>query len=1080
VLAVAATQPPAGPVVTMADYGNSYDPLATLSERFDYLQGTWGRPDAVRGAHVTAASRPARRLSWITGIGTLDKGTVPSQPSQPNTEPPRTGEKAVPWLPPSADLVVGLHGRTALTYQVLHLDGRLKIKAGVWSSRAGADDLDLRQQTLLGLMRSCYLEVRAEPAEDQLGNATYGGFALGVPRPPAPRTADPATPWDRLLRALTGERWGVVLLAQPIQEPVRADMRDQLLTESRIIRAVQDKEKPQHPLAEAYLEHLKADIETLTLAGAVGAWRTAVYLLGDEAGYQRLSAAWRGLFAGSDARGLPVRVHGAPECAALARDWALPDTPAPASPGSFRFPFAAQTVLSSHQLAAYVHLPEQEHPGYGVEQIVLFDSSTPAKPDGKALAFGTVVDRTRLTSDTYWLQPQSLTKHAFVSGVTRAGKTNSILVLLTAAAEQGAKFLVLEPAKTEYRALLTLPQLRAGLRVFTAGDETIAPLRLNPLEVPAGRTSVATHLDLVRSLFTAAFAMWDPIPQILERALHRSYADRGWDVNSNTNVRLDATTDRASTFPTLSDLSDHADDVIRESGYDPEAMGRIRGALGAALGGLRAGGKGRMFDTNVSIDAEALFEHSVIIELEALGDEADKAFLMGLILIRLAEHRRSQGETGDLRHLLVVEEAHRLLSNKARPGTTEHSGDASGKAVETFTNLLAEVAAYGQGLVIADQVPSRLAPEVLKNTNLKLVHRLVAEDDRVAVGATMVMTPPQTRALATFATGRAAVFAEGEDSPVLIQVRHLQARLGTVSADDLRAAAASWHGTGGSRGCCGHNDPAVCERGRDAAVGRRFRALVSQIAVTLATNPDVARRLGPDLKIELEAALPSAHSDGRGEPAARCMLWHGADYLARRRGAQRGWTYGVMRDHTAALDAALAAIADGAGVDAAAGRYRDLARHHYLRTSDPFPACSMICPDQTCLYRWPAADTLTEPAMGDPLRAAAAEPAGSDSGAAMTAAEAVARWLTSEPKIEWSAGETARAWNAFDAAARCAMQLAIVTSRPDPSSAESIRGLIKPAKPAVAAVEDTAGAAASPVMPERDFADAPLSQTAGA
>ena len=1033
----------------MSDYGSSYAPLATLSERVDYLQGPWARPEAVRAAgRYTTAAQQARRLSWIAGIGTLDKGAASSQESaQQRWESQQKEERAAPWLPASADLIVGLHGRTALAYQVLHLDGRLQIKAGAWSSRPDAADLDLRQQMLLALMRSCYLDVRAEATDDQLGYATHGGFVLGVPHPPPPRAADPAGPWDRLLRGLSGERWAVVVLAQPIQESVRADLRDQLLTESRIIRAVQDKERPEHPLAQAYLESLKADIDTLTLAGAVGAWRTAVYLLGDASGYQRLSAAWRGLFAGSDARGLPIRVHNASACAELARDWILPDTPAPLPPGSFRFPFAAQTVLSSHQLAAYVHLPEQEHPGYSVEQIVVFDSSARGRPEGGALALGTVVDRTRLTNDSYWLQPQSLTKHAFVSGVTGAGKTNSILTLLTAATELGAPFLVLEPAKTEYRSLLTLPQLRTSLRVFTAGEETVAPLRLNPLEVPAG-TAVATHLDLVRSLFTATFAMWEPIPQILEHALHRSYADRGWDVTSNTNDRLDETADRGSTFPTLSDLSDHADDVIRESGYDPEAMGRIRGALSAALGGLRAGGKGRMFDTNASVTPEALFDRPVIIELEALGDEADKAFLMGLILIRLAEHRRAQGEYGGLRHLLVVEEAHRLLSNKTRSGDANQTGDPGGKAIETFTNLLAEVRAYGQGLVIADQVPSRLAPDVLKNTNLKIVHRLVAEDDRLAVGAAMVMTPVQSRALATLTPGRAAVFAEGEDSPILVEVTHLKSRLAPVSADQLRGAAASWKetGRGSGQGCCGQHPEAVCDRGRAAAAGRQFRSLISQIAVTLATNPDVAARLGPDLKIELEAALPNAHNDDLGEPACRCILWHGANYLARRRGAQRGWTYSEMRDHATALDAALAAVAAGASEQAAAAhRYQDLARQHYRRTSDPFPGCSVICPGQTCLYRWPAADALTEPAMGDPLRAAVAAPGDGTADGAVEAAGTVARWLTTLPKADWTGTETAPAWAAFDAAAGCALQLAVVKSRPDPSSSQYIHALVRPA-----------------------------------
>ncbi len=1029
----------------MIDRGE-YDPLATLSERADYLQGSWARGDSVATAqHYTSAAPESRRLSWITGIGSLDKGVAPRSESQPKWRSEQKGEQPAQWLPRSTDMIVGLHGRTALAYAVLHLDGRLMIKAGVWSSRPAAADLDGRQKTLLSLIRGCYLEVRTAPTEAAFGEASDGGYVIGVPHPPTPRPEDPASPWDRLLRGLGGERWAAVIFAQPIQESVRVQLRDQLLSESRKIRAVQDKDRPQHPLADAYLESLQAEIETLTLAGAVGAWRTAVYLLGDSSGYARLSAVWRGLFAGADARGLPIRVHNTPEVVELANGWSLPDTSGPQSPGAFRFPFATQTVLSSPQLAAYVHLPEQEHPGYSVEQVVVFDSAARLAPKDGALKLGKILDRTRVTDEQYWITPQSLTKHAFVTGVTGAGKTNTILALLTVAREQRAPFLVLEPAKTEYRSLLTLPQFRTDLRVFTAGDETIAPLRLNPLEVPDG-TAVATHLDLVRSLFSAAFAIWDPLPKILERALHISYADRGWDVTGNRNDRLNDAADRRNSFPTLSDLNDHANDVIRTSGYDPEAMGRIRGALGAALGGLRAGGKGRMFDTNTSVDTDTMFEQPIVIEMEALGDEADKAFLMGLILIRLAEHRRTQREHQGLRHLLVVEEAHRLLSNKPKSGADDKSGDPGGKAIETFTNLLAEVRAYGQGLVIADQVPSRLAPEVLKNTNLKIVHRLVAEDDRNAVGATMVMTEMQSRALATFTPGRAAVFAEDEDAPMLVDVTDLKSRLAPMAPDELRAAAMSWSTSEGpARTCCGQHDATTCERGRDAAVAARFRSLVSQIAVTLVATPHAAAHLGPDLRIELESGLPSAHDHRPSELAPRCMLWHGANYLARRRGAQRGWTYSEMGAYANSLDAALAAIAEGSSDEAmaAATRYSKLALQLFHRTSDPFPGCSVICPEPTCLYRWPAADALTEPGLGDPLRTAAAAQIDGDAGGPVPAGQMVARWLTTVPKRDWDPTEVEAAYKALDAAALCALQLAVVQSRPDPSSSDQIQALLR-------------------------------------
>ena len=87
-----------------------------------------------------------------------------------------------------------------------------------------------------------------------------------------------------------------------------------------------------------------------------------------------------------------------------------------------------------------------------------------------------------------------------------------------------------------------------------------------------------------------------------------------------------------------------------------------------------------------------------------------------------------------------------------------------------FAGLLAEIRAYGEGLIIAEQIPARLVPDVIKNTAVKIVHRLPAADDREAVGATMNATPSQSRYLVTLPPGRAAVFSDGMDFPILVQV----------------------------------------------------------------------------------------------------------------------------------------------------------------------------------------------------------------------------------------------------------------------------------------------------------------------
>jgi hypothetical protein len=1045
------------------------DPLATLSERVDYMQGRWLRSVQLDGgAQWTRAAAGSRRLVQVTGIGTLDKSEqVRADQARKDASP---GKDASPrWLPPSADLMVGLHGRTSLIYQVVHLGGGLQLRAGVWSARADAADLDLRERMLTGILRGCYPDVGLLPTADRIGTSEYGGYVVGVPNPRPPRGEDPATPWDRLLRVLRQENWAVVLLAQPMTDDGRTSFRDGLLTESRVIRQAMGADAPggsradSSPLASLYLDLAKAGLTAMTEAQAVGAWRTAVYLLGDAPGYRHLAAAWKGLFTGVESGPLPVTVLTSGPAAGFARDWAMPDIDGPRGPGSFRYPFAAQTVLTSHQLAAYFHLPQQEHPGYAVEQIPVFDTRPTAgdqapvfDPDPRptrqgAVYLGGVIDRGQQTGDPYFVTTDSLTKHAFVAGVTGAGKTNTILGLLTAASEGGKPFLVIEPAKTEYRSLLTAPALGSRLRVFTAGDETLAPFRLNPLEVPREgatgtrpKTPVAAHLDLFRALFSAAFALWSPLPQVLERALYLAYADFGWDLNSNSNPRLDSAGEWSSAFPTVSDLYTRVEEVITQTGYDPEATARMRGKLSANLGGLRVGGKGRMLDAGYSTPDHVLFDEPAVIELESLGDEDDKAFMMGLLLIRLAEYRRAQDPSEELRHLIVLEEAHRLLANRGR-GSDKDFGDASGKSIETFTNLLAEVRAYGQGLIIADQVPSRLAPEVLKNTNLKVVHRLVAEDDRHAIGATMGMTERQTRSLTALAPGRAAVFTEGEDAPLLIAFPPAKSRLNRPTDDQVRASRPDTGLT--PRTCCGQASEAVCDRARDASNDAALRRLVSQFATTAATNPSAVTHLWEDLEIQFNTLLPSALKTDAGPAGWRCLAWRAATYLGQRRAAQRGWTYRQMHDYTEALSELMARLgeSDLPGAADAAGRFRKLSGQLFRRDIDPFPHCATICPDRTCLFRWPVADVLSDPALANTFREILAEAWASAKPQLKAHADEVSYQVTALPRVTWSQPEIDAGVQATEAAAACAAQFAIAAyNRPGTSNSLTISSFFQP------------------------------------
>jgi hypothetical protein len=194
----------------------------------------------------------------------------------------------------------------------------------------------------------------------------------------------------------------------------------------------------------------------------------------------------------------------------------------------------------------------------------------------------------------------------------------------------------------------------------------------------------------------------------------------------------------------------------------------VRGFVAVRLASLRRGTPGRFFEHGHPLDFAAVLRTNVIFEIEDVADDHDKAFLIGVLLIRLFEELRVGAVPGDgtLRHVTVFEEAHRLLRNPPSGGTTFSS-------VELFAGLLAEIRAYGEGLIVAEQIPSKLIPDVIKNSAVKIIHRLPAMDDRHAVGATANISTDQSQHLVSLRPGVAAVHTDGMDQAVLVQVPYL-------------------------------------------------------------------------------------------------------------------------------------------------------------------------------------------------------------------------------------------------------------------------------------------------------------------
>ena len=412
------------------------------------------------------------------------------------------------------------------------------------------------------------------------------------------------------------------------------------------------------------------------------------------------------------------------------------------------------TWLTPDEVSLFAGLPQKEVPGILVSEGVDFGLN--ANRNGEIILGDLMQRKRRLTNMPVAIKREVLNKHTFIAGVTGSGKTTTCHKLLK---EAKIPFLVIEPAKTEYRTLIQSKEFDNCI-VFTVGDETIAPFRFNPFELVCGE-NLSSHIDMLKAAFTSAFPMEGSMPQLLEEAMYKCYEDKGWDIYTTKNNN--------KSYPILSDFLNALNDVVKGKNFSQRLHDDYVGSLVSRFSNLIKGTKGRMLNTEYSVDFNMLVEQNVVIELENLKSAEDKALLMGLFLTRLsAVIRQKHKNNKNFRHITLIEEAHRLLSK------VEY-GDSGAKksAVETFTDLLAEVRKYGEGLIIVDQIPNKLASEVIKNTNTKIIHKILSRDDKETVGDSMLMDDKQKEFLSALETGQAVVFTEGLSKPVHIAIKRI-------------------------------------------------------------------------------------------------------------------------------------------------------------------------------------------------------------------------------------------------------------------------------------------------------------------
>lgn len=434
---------------------------------------------------------------------------------------------------------------------------------------------------------------------------------------------------------------------------------------------------------------------------------------------------------------------------------------------------------SPNELGLIAGLPEKEVVGLALNEEVEFglNAKTPEKGE-ELISLGKLVQSGNEIDTKVYLEKSALNKHIFITGVTGTGKTTTCQKLLL---ESELPFLVIEPAKTEYRILMNNPKTE-DILIFTLGNDKVAPFRLNPFEFFEGE-SITSRVDMLKAAMEASFDMEAAIPQIIESAMYSCYEDYGWNIDTDENEKFENPYDEGVySFPTLEDLLNKVETEVTKHNFDDRLKKDYIGSITARLQGLLIGSKGQMLNARRSIDFRELIEKKVVLEIEGIKNGTEKSLVMGFILTNLCEALRAKyNKDKHFKHITLIEEAHRLLS-KYTPGDSLNKKNS----VETFADMLAEVRKYGESLIIADQIPNKMTPEVLKNTNTKIVHKIFAEDDKEAIGNTISLSKEQKDFLSSLPTGRAIVFSQSWTKAVQVQIEKMTNTTSDENIDEDR------------------------------------------------------------------------------------------------------------------------------------------------------------------------------------------------------------------------------------------------------------------------------------------------------
>ncbi|MBR1433106.1 DUF87 domain-containing protein [Ruminococcus sp.] len=429
------------------------------------------------------------------------------------------------------------------------------------------------------------------------------------------------------------------------------------------------------------------------------------------------------------------------------------------------------TMVSGSELSLLLGLPRKSVAGVAVQEMAEFGRSVvyENKKPVKSISIGNVyhmgIEEKNTPVD---MDLELFSSHCFITGSSGSGKSYATYNLLDRLIENDIKILVVEPAKGEYKMVFgNLDKVN----IFSTDANTYRLLRINPFQFP-NRIHILSHIEQLLQIFNASWPLYAAMPAILKEAVVKAYIMCGWDVQNS--IWIEGISNHK--YPVFEDVLKTLPEIINTSDYSADSKGDYKGALLTRVQAMTTGLNGLIFKNSEGIKDEVLFDQHTIVDLSEVGSDETIALIMGVLIMRLNEYRKSQRKTGyfighdsQLKHITVLEEAHNLLK-RTNKDQNQEGANMIGKSVEMISNSIKEMRTYGEGFLIIDQSPLAVDSSVIENTSTKIIMNMPSKDACDELGSSLSLKEEQTKELSRLNVGIAAVMQKGWMMPVLMKV----------------------------------------------------------------------------------------------------------------------------------------------------------------------------------------------------------------------------------------------------------------------------------------------------------------------